>query len=628
MHFFHLSDLHIGKQLYGYSLLEDQEWILTEIYELIREKRPDGVLIAGDVYDKSVPAAEAVTVFDRFLTKVSQLEPKIPVLIISGNHDSPERLAFGAKILSRQQIYVAGTCPQIPEDHLKKVTFQDEWGETEVWMLPFVKPGYVRKLMEESKKETDREDGAGEQRDRDGETEIKVKNGWEEIRRDYNEAVKFLLEREQVDTEKRNILISHQFYTAGGETPKTSDSETISVGGLDQVDISCLAPFSYVALGHIHRPQSMGRESIRYCGSMLKYSVSEWEQEKSVTEVILEAPGQEPVIQLHPLHPLREICVIRGRLEEILEANKDSICEDYVSIVLTDEDDVDMEKIDLSVPDGISIEDPVRMYLKEIGKVPLLSADEEVELAKRMAEGDEDAKKRLAEANLRLVVSIAKRYVGRGMLFLDLIQEGNLGLIKAVEKFDYHKGFKFSTYATWWIRQAITRAIADQARTIRIPVHMVETINKLIRVSRQLLQELGREPTPEEIAAELDMPVERVREILKISQEPVSLETPIGEEEDSHLGDFIQDDNVPVPAEAAAQTLLKEQLDEVLDTLTEREQKVLRLRFGMDDGRARTLEEVGKEFDVTRERIRQIEAKALRKLRHPSRSRKLRDYLD
>ena len=301
---------------------------------------------------------------------------------------------------------------------------------------------------------------------------------------------------------------------------------------------------------------------------------------------------------------------------------------DDADIVISDEDEVDMEKIDLSVPDGISIEDPVRMYLKEIGKVPLLTADEEVELAKRMADGDEWAKKRLAEANLRLVVSIAKRYVGRGMLFLDLIQEGNLGLIKAVEKFDYHKGFKFSTYATWWIRQAITRAIADQARTIRIPVHMVETINKLIRVSRQLLQELGREPTPEEIAEELDMPVERVREILKISQEPVSLETPIGEEEDSHLGDFIQDDNVPVPAEAAAQTLLKEQLDEVLDTLTEREQKVLRLRFGMNDGRARTLEEVGKEFDVTRERIRQIEAKALRKLRHPSRSRKLRDYLD
>ena len=295
---------------------------------------------------------------------------------------------------------------------------------------------------------------------------------------------------------------------------------------------------------------------------------------------------------------------------------------------IEDEEEVELDKIDLSVPEGVSIEDPVRMYLKEIGKVSLLSADEEIELAKRMEKGDEAAKKRLAEANLRLVVSIAKRYVGRGMLFLDLIQEGNLGLIKAVEKFDYRKGYKFSTYATWWIRQAITRAIADQARTIRIPVHMVETINKLIRVSRQLLQELGREPTPEEIAEEMDMPVDRVREILKISQEPVSLETPIGEEEDSHLGDFIQDDNVPVPADAAAFTLLKEQLIEVLGTLTEREQKVLRLRFGLDDGRARTLEEVGKEFNVTRERIRQIEAKALRKLRHPSRSRKLRDYLD
>lgn len=295
---------------------------------------------------------------------------------------------------------------------------------------------------------------------------------------------------------------------------------------------------------------------------------------------------------------------------------------------IEDEEEVELDKIDLSVPEGVSIEDPVRMYLKEIGKVSLLSADEEIELAKRMEKGDEAAKKRLAEANLRLVVSIAKRYVGRGMLFLDLIQEGNLGLIKAVEKFDYRKGYKFSTYATWWIRQAITRAIADQARTIRIPVHMVETINKLIRVSRQLLQELGREPTPEEIAEEMNMPVERVREILKISQEPVSLETPIGEEEDSHLGDFIQDDNVPVPADAAAFTLLKEQLVEVLSTLTEREQKVLRLRFGLDDGRARTLEEVGKEFNVTRERIRQIEAKALRKLRHPSRSRKLKDYLD
>ena len=295
---------------------------------------------------------------------------------------------------------------------------------------------------------------------------------------------------------------------------------------------------------------------------------------------------------------------------------------------LDDLDDTLEDETEIAVPDGVSIEDPVRMYLKEIGKVPLLSADEEIKLAQRMEEGDEAAKKKLAEANLRLVVSIAKRYVGRGMLFLDLIQEGNLGLIKAVEKFDYRKGYKFSTYATWWIRQAITRAIADQARTIRIPVHMVETINKLIRVSRQLLQELGREPSPEEIAAEMDIPVERVREILKISQEPVSLETPIGEEEDSHLGDFIQDENVPVPADAAAFTLLKEQLDEVLGTLTEREQKVLRLRFGLDDSRARTLEEVGKEFNVTRERIRQIEAKALRKLRHPSRSRKLKDYLD
>ena len=332
---------------------------------------------------------------------------------------------------------------------------------------------------------------------------------------------------------------------------------------------------------------------------------------------------------------------------------------DEDDIILDDEDDIDIEKIDLSVPDGVGLEDPVRMYLKEIGKVPLLSADEEITFAKKMELGaamkkqmeenieafrslskeeqkeykkaidqGEMAKKRLAEANLRLVVSIAKRDVGRVMVFLDLIQEGNLGLIKAVEKFDYRKGYKFSTYATWWIRQAITRAIADQARTIRIPVHMVETINKLVRVSRQLLQELGREPSPEEIAEAMDIPVERVREIQKISQEPVSLETPIGEEEDSHLGDFIQDDNVPVPAEAAASTLLKEQLVEVLGTLTEREQKVLRLRFGMDDGRARTLEEVGKEFNVTRERIRQIEAKALRKLRHPRRSRKLKDYLD
>ena len=307
----------------------------------------------------------------------------------------------------------------------------------------------------------------------------------------------------------------------------------------------------------------------------------------------------------------------------------ESDTEDDIILDVEDEPtEEELENIEMAVPDGVSIEDPVRMYLKEIGKVPLLTAEEEKELAMKMEAGDMEAKKRLAEANLRLVVSIAKRYVGRGMLFLDLIQEGNLGLIKAVEKFDYRKGYKFSTYATWWISQAITRAIADQARTIRIPVHMVETINKLIRVQRQLLQELGREPYPEEIAEKMGLPVERVREIQKISQEPVSLETPIGEEEDSHLGDFIQDDNVPVPAEAAAFTLLKEQLVEVLGTLTEREQKVLCLRFGLEDGRARTLEEVGKEFDVTRERIRQIEAKALRKLRHPSRSRKLKDYLD
>ena len=320
------------------------------------------------------------------------------------------------------------------------------------------------------------------------------------------------------------------------------------------------------------------------------------------------------------------IDVVNSSIEETGKED-DLLLGDEDDIILSEEDEVEIID-DVDVLEGVSTEDPVRMYLKEIGNVPLLSTEEEIELAKKVEEGDEAAKKKLTEANLRLVVSIAKKYVGRGMPFLDLIQEGNMGLMKAVDKFDYSKGYKFSTYATWWIRQAITRAIADQARTIRIPVHMVETINKLIRVSRQLLQELGREPTPEEIAEEMNMPVDRVREILKISQEPVSLETPIGEEEDSHLGDFIQDDNVPVPADAAAFTLLKEQLVEVLSTLTDREQKVLRLRFGLDDGRARTLEEVGKEFNVTRERIRQIEAKALRKLRHPSRSRKLKDYLD
>ena len=319
-----------------------------------------------------------------------------------------------------------------------------------------------------------------------------------------------------------------------------------------------------------------------------------------------------------------KVDVLQINEDEDLELDPDLFIEEE----LEEEEEIDMEHIDLSVPEGISVEDPVRMYLKEIGKVPLLSSDDEIELAKKIELGDELAKEKLTEANLRLVVSIAKRYVGRGMQFLDLIQEGNLGLIKAVEKFDYRKGYKFSTYATWWIRQAITRAIADQARTIRIPVHMVETINRLVRVSRQLLQELGREPSPEEVALKVDMPVERVREIMKVSQEPVSLETPIGEEEDSHLGDFIQDDQVAVPADAATFTMLHEQLMEVLDTLTEREQKVLRLRFGLDDGRPRTLEEVGREFNVTRERIRQIEAKALRKLRHPSRSKKLKDYLD
>lgn len=314
---------------------------------------------------------------------------------------------------------------------------------------------------------------------------------------------------------------------------------------------------------------------------------------------------------------------------DVLRLDEEEIEPDlFLEEEMEEEEEIAVDPMDLSVPDGISLADPIRMYLKEIGKIPLLSTEEEIELAKRMEKGDEEARKKLAEANLRLVVSIAKRYAGRGMQFLDLIQEGNLGLIKAVEKFDYRKGYKFSTYATWWIRQAITRAIADQARTIRIPVHMVETINRLIRTSRQMVQELGREPTPEELAKRLDMPVERVREIKKISQDPVSLETPIGEEEDSHLGDFIQDDNVMVPADQATFTLLHEQLMESLETLTEREQQVLRLRFGLDDGRPRTLEEVGRVFHVTRERIRQIEAKALRKLRHPSRSKKLKDYLD
>ncbi len=354
------------------------------------------------------------------------------------------------------------------------------------------------------------------------------------------------------------------------------------------------------------------------------------ETRKQVIKALLEKGKKKGILTYKEIiDALEEIEMDPSQIEKVYE-NIERIGIEIVGNMDEELEEIkaEEEEIDISVPEGISFDDPVRMYLKEIGKVPLLSADEEIELAQRMHDGDEAAKKRLAEANLRLVVSIAKRYVGRGMLFLDLIQEGNLGLIKAVEKFDYHKGYKFSTYATWWIRQAITRAIADQARTIRIPVHMVETINKLIRVSRQLLQELGRDPTPEEVAKEMNMPIDKVREIQKIAQEPVSLETPIGEEEDSHLGDFIPDDDAPAPSEAASFTLLKEQLMQVLGTLTSREEKVLRLRFGLDDGRARTLEEVGKEFDVTRERIRQIEAKALRKLRHPSRSKKLKDYLD
>lgn len=358
--------------------------------------------------------------------------------------------------------------------------------------------------------------------------------------------------------------------------------------------------------------------------SEIMEAFSETELDKDQVENLYETLGNLGIEIIEDKTQKADVDFSDNDNDLIVDKDFDGVSDDE----LKKEDDIEMDKIDLSLPKGISIDDPVRMYLKEIGKIPLLKPHEEIEYAKRMLEGDEIAKQRLVEANLRLVVSIAKRYVGRGMLFLDLIQEGNLGLIKAVEKFDYERGFKFSTYATWWIRQAITRAIADQARTIRIPVHMVETINKLIRVSRQLLQELGRDPKPEEIAKEMDMSEEKVREIMKIAQDPVSLETPIGEEEDSHLGDFIPDEDALAPAEAAAYSLLKDQIEEVLGSLNEREQKVLKLRFGLDDGRARTLEEVGKEFDVTRERIRQIEAKALRKLRHPSRSKKLRDYLD
>ena len=358
--------------------------------------------------------------------------------------------------------------------------------------------------------------------------------------------------------------------------------------------------------------------------SEIMEAFSETELDKDQVENLYETLGNLGIEIIEDITQKADVDFSVNDNDLIVDKDFDGVSDDE----LKKEDDIEMDKIDLSLPKGISIDDPVRMYLKEIGKIPLLKPHEEIEYAKRMLEGDEIAKQRLVEANLRLVVSIAKRYVGRGMLFLDLIQEGNLGLIKAVEKFDYERGFKFSTYATWWIRQAITRAIADQARTIRIPVHMVETINKLIRVSRQLLQELGRDPKPEEIAKEMDMSEEKVREIMKIAQDPVSLETPIGEEEDSHLGDFIPDEDALAPAEAAAYSLLKDQIEEVLGSLNEREQKVLKLRFGLEDGRARTLEEVGKEFDVTRERIRQIEAKALRKLRHPSRSKKLRDYLD
>jgi len=358
----------------------------------------------------------------------------------------------------------------------------------------------------------------------------------------------------------------------------------------------------------------------------------EKDKEKKIEELIEKGKKQGVLTYHEVMDALQDVDLSPEQIDEIYDRLSGLGIEILPETEMEETEGTEVEEnlgdVDLSVPEGVSIDDPVRMYLKEIGRVPLLTAEEEIELAKRIEQGDEEAKRRLAEANLRLVVSIAKRYVGRGMLFLDLIQEGNLGLIKAVEKFDYRKGYKFSTYATWWIRQAITRAIADQARTIRIPVHMVETINKLIRVSRQLLQEYGREPTPEEIAEKMGISVERVREIQKIAQEPISLETPIGEEEDSHLGDFIEDEDALAPAEAASYMLLREQLEGVLDSLTPREEKVLRLRFGLDDGRSRTLEEVGKEFGVTRERIRQIEAKALRKLRHPSRSKKLKDYLE
>lgn len=375
------------------------------------------------------------------------------------------------------------------------------------------------------------------------------------------------------------------------------------------------------------------KESIVALDSDLISEVNEIKLKGTINELIKKGKEEGNLSYKEIVDAFDEVDVEPDEIEKIYNTFEDAgisiISEalERVEDAADDEDDEGPVK-QMNIPPGISVDDPVRMYLKEIGKVDLLKGEEEIELAKKMAEGDQKAKRKLAEANLRLVVSIAKRYVGRGMLFLDLIQEGNLGLIKAVEKFDHEKGYKFSTYATWWIRQAITRAIADQARTIRIPVHMVETINKLIRVSRQLLQEYGRDPIPEEIAEEMGLPVEKVRDIMKISQEPVSLETPIGEEEDSHLGDFIPDDDVPPPSDSAAFTLLKEQLSGVLYTLTPREEKVLRLRFGLDDGRARTLEEVGKEFNVTRERIRQIEAKALRKLRHPSRSKKLKDYLD